>query len=351
MPHTVLGWDIGGAHLKAALIDEQGTVIQIYLEACPLWKGLEYLQQAVQKILKALPIAPDRHAITMTGELVDLFNSRDEGVAQIIQAMQSYLPKQTPMIYAGGKGFFSANDVKEKHYSAIASANWLASASLSASQINSGLFIDIGSTTTDILVCDKGKVQTQAFSDYQRLQSQELVYTGIVRTAVMAVTQTGFFKGQAVGLMAEYFATMADVYRLTGELNEAHDHTETADGDEKTPLASAKRLSRMIGYEFEAQDLAYWQQFAAYLKSQQKQHIKTACQRQLSRLSVDENTCIVGAGIGRFLAQQIAVDLGLIYQDFNQLVKTELLDSPLEIADCAPAVAVACLSQQLTTDF
>jgi len=351
MLQKTLGWDIGGAHLKAALVDEQGTVIQVYLEACPLWKGLEHLQHAVQKILKVLPTMPNTHAITMTGELVDLFNSRDEGVAQIIQAMQSYLPQQTLMIYAGKHGFILANKIKIKHYSAIASANWLASASLSATQINSGLFIDIGSTTSDILVCEHGKVHAQGFTDYQRLQSQELIYTGIVRTAVMAITQTGFFKGQAVGLMAEYFATMADVYRLTGELNEAHDHTETADGNEKTIIASAKRLSRMIGYEFEIQDLAYWQQFAAYLKNQQKQHIKIACQKQLSRLLVDENTCIVGAGIGRFLAQQIAVDLGLVYQDFNQLVKTELLDSPLEIADCAPAVAVACLSQQSNTDF
>ena len=57
----------------------------------------------------------------------------------------------------------------------------------------------------------------EGYTDYQRLISQEMVYTGIVRTAVMAVAQSAQDDGKEVGLMAEYFATMADVYRLTGE--------------------------------------------------------------------------------------------------------------------------------------
>ncbi len=67
MTQTILGWDIGGAHLKAALINQQGIITQVYLEACPLWKGLEYLQQAVEKILQSLVVEVERHAITMTG--------------------------------------------------------------------------------------------------------------------------------------------------------------------------------------------------------------------------------------------------------------------------------------------
>ncbi len=265
-------------------------------------------------------------------------------MSQIIQAMQGYLPNQSLLIYAGKQGFISAQQVCIQDYENIASANWLASASVSATKVETGLFIDIGSTTTDILICEQGCLKAQGFTDYQRLQTQELVYTGIVRTAVMAVTQQGFFKGQAVGLMAEYFATMADVYRLTGELNEAHDHTETADGSEKTLLASARRLSRMIAYEFEEQDLAQWQQFAQYLKHCQKQHIKTACLKQLSLITDTQNITLIGAGIGRFLVQEIANDLGLNYQDFNQLFEVDLGDSQLEIADCAPAVAVAYLA-------
>lgn len=343
----VVGWDIGGAHLKAALLESDGNVIQVYQQLCPLWKGLSELEAALSVILAGLPKVEKIHAITMTGELVDFFSCRDEGVAQIIATLQRYLNHETLLIYAGSSGFIYSENIKPQHYAAIASANWLASASLVAQKLTTALFIDIGSTTTDILLCENGAVQAIGVTDYQRLQAQELVYTGIVRTAVMAVSQVVFFKGQPVGLMAEYFATMADVYRLTGDLNEAHDQTDTADGAEKTILASAKRLSRMIGYEFAETDLNFWQLLAFQLKHQQKQQIQTACLRQLSRQESAPPPCLIGAGVGRFLAKQIAFDLGLVYHDFDDFFPPAPANSAITIADCAPAVAVAYLSRKL----
>ncbi len=174
--------------------------------------------------------------------------------------------------------------------------------------------------------------------------SDELVYTGIIRTAVMAIAQSASFKGQQMGLMAEYFATMADVYRLTGELKEAHDQTDTADGAEKTELASAKRLSRMTGYEFSEQDLDLWKQFAQHIKSQQKHKIRKAVERQLSRNLVSEDAVFIGAGVGRFLVKQLSDELGYAYQDFTDLFKHKLENSMLDIADCAPAASVALLT-------
>jgi probable H4MPT-linked C1 transfer pathway protein len=340
----IVGWDIGGAHVKAALINDKGVVINVYLQACPLWKGLRFLHQAINNILSALPPTNYKHALTMTGELVDLFDSRDDGVKKIITVMQTLIGESKLLIYLGQQGFLNVALLKKEHYSFIASANWLASASWVAESMGDALFVDVGSTTTDILLSQNKRVDIQGFSDYQRLQSQELIYTGIVRTAVMALTQTAVFKGESIGLMAEYFATMADVYRLTGELNEAHDKTDTADGKEKTPLASAKRLSRMIAYEFEDNELDLWKQFALTLKSYQKQQIQTACQRQLSRVLPNKNTYVIGAGIGRFLVKQIAIDLALPYKDFSELFNYNLKNSEIAIADCAPAVAVAYLN-------
>jgi (4-(4-[2-(gamma-L-glutamylamino)ethyl]phenoxymethyl)furan-2-yl)methanamine synthase len=343
--HTV-GWDIGGAHLKAAVLNSDGKVIGVYQKSCPLWKGIEQLEMAMIAILAILPDTQRKHAITMTGELVDFFSHRQEGVAQIIATVQRYISYDPLFIYAGNQGFIPSEQVKPEHYLAIASANWLASASFVAQQLDSALFVDIGSTTTDILLCENQAVQALGFTDYQRLQSQELVYTGIVRTAVMAVAQSVFFQGQSVGLMAEYFATMADVYRLTGDLNEAHDLTETADGAEKTVPASAKRLSRMIGHEFDSQDLTFWLSVALQLKYQQKQHIQQACLRQLSRCADSKRPCLVGAGVGRFLVKQIAADLGCPYQDFEDFFSSAVAEnSAVTSADCAPAVAVAYLSR------
>jgi (4-(4-[2-(gamma-L-glutamylamino)ethyl]phenoxymethyl)furan-2-yl)methanamine synthase len=343
MQQLLIGWDIGGAHVKAALLNAQGDVQQVCLQPCPLWQGLEQLNQAVLQVMASLAVKSARHAITMTGELVDLFACREDGVQQIIAAMRRLLPEQAVYIFAGAAGFLPAAQVTPSYTTVIASANWLATARYAAKQQKHGLLIDIGSTTTDLVLFKEKNVQALGFTDYQRLGSGELVYTGIIRTAVMAVAQQAFFKGQQQGLMAEYFATMADVYRVTGELQEQHDHTVTADGLEKTPLASARRLSRLTGYEFQVEEMALWQQFAAYLRGQQLQMLEAGVARQLSRNLLPAQSCFVGAGVGRFLVQHLAQRLGYAYRDFDELITLASLKDNISAADCAPAVAVALL--------
>lgn len=342
MKNYAIGWDIGGAHVKVAVIQEH-QIIAIYQAPCPLWQGLDKLEFAVQTLLAKLPLEINqRHALTMTGELVDLFANRHDGVQQIIHTMTRLLASDNVQIFCGKHGLLSVTAIDETHYDAIASANWLASATLAAKQIHNGLFVDMGSTTTDILLCENGHVVAQGFSDYERLISGELIYSGIVRTPVMAVVQSIWDNGKNVGIMAEHFATMSDVYRLTGELSEHHDQTPTADGAAKTIAASAQRLSRMVGDDFHVAELARWQTVANDIREQQKQRLQHSCALQLARHASAEKMTVCGAGIGRFLVQEIAANLTCSYLDFSTLFAAnhELEFSP---ADCAPAVAVAYL--------
>ncbi|NOT84506.1 MAG: H4MPT-linked C1 transfer pathway protein [Methylococcaceae bacterium] len=351
MQQTIIGWDIGGAHVKAALLNSDGLLQQVCLQPCPLWQGIEQLHLAVTQVTVALKVTQATHVITMTGELVDCFASREAGVQQIIAAMVQLLPAQALFIFAGKQGFLPVEQVTVTHVEAIASANWLATAYFVAQQLQYGLLIDIGSTTTDILLLNNKTVQAQGFTDYQRLVSGELIYTGIIRTAVMAVARQAMFNGQQQGLMAEYFATMADVYRVTRELQEAHDHSATADGAEKTLVASARRLSRMTGHDFRVEDMALWQQFALTLREQQLQLLTAGVTRQLSRGLLPPQSCFIGAGVGRFLVRTLAQQLGYAYRDFDELITTapyprsfnERESKSLTAADCAPAVAVALL--------
>ncbi|MGZ8152575.1 MAG: hydantoinase/oxoprolinase family protein [Methylovulum sp.] len=345
-----IGWDIGGAHIKAAAINQAGQILTIVQQPCPLWKGLAQLQQAVALIMQSLPMARYCHAITMTGELVDLFTHRDDGVRQIIAAMRELFPESELLIFAGTEGLLPIAQIEDKHYPTIASANWLASALFAAQKVGQGLFIDIGSTTTDILLLKNNQVLAEGYTDYQRLVSQELVYTGIIRTPVMAVAQTALDDDKEVGVMAEYFATMADVYRITGELNEAHDQTETADGAEKSVNASARRLARMIGCDFFPEELPRWRKFAKNIRIQQLELIELACAQQLSRISLAKNSPIIGAGVGRFLVKQLAGHLNYPYLDFADLFPETIHPAAITIADCAPAVAIACLAHSLSDD-
>ncbi len=347
MQDKIVGWDIGGAHLKAALLNDKGVVLAVYQQPCPLWQGISTLEIALADIIDKLPAQGIRHTMTMTGELVDLFANKAQGVSEIIAVMQRVIGQKSLRIYAGRLGFICAELVEPMHVDDIASANWLASANYVTQRIELGLFVDMGSTTTDVLLLRKNQVDALGYTDFQRLVSSELVYTGMVRTAVMAVVQSVNFAGSEVGVMSEYFATMADVYRLTHELNEQHDQSDTADNGDKTEQASARRLARMIGCDIQDYSMSDWQALAHEIRMQQLSRVKLACKKQLSRIEHRTKIQVIGAGIGRCLIEDIALNLGLEYRDFGGFFNTPGHVTDMQIADCAPAVAVAYLAREL----
>ena len=338
----VLGWDLGGAHLKAAAVDRSGKVLWVRQLPCPLWLGLEHLDRAVTDVLEEQPDAR-RHAVTMTGELTDFFRNQAQGVTGILTRFGKRVPAGRTLVYAVLSGFFTPQRAA-KNPEEVASANWAASAQLVASCVPDALFVDIGSTTADIVPIRDGKLAVRGYSDYERLACEELVYTGIVRTPVIALTDRIPFEGNWIAPMAEYFATTADVYRLTGELPEGADQLPAADNGGKTVRDSARRLARMIGRDVESAPLSAWRQCARHLAEVQIQKIRQACDRVLSHAEIAERAPLVGAGVGRFLVNKLAARFSRRYRDFDDLVDTAP-DVASWASSCAPAVAVAVLAQ------
>jgi probable H4MPT-linked C1 transfer pathway protein len=337
----VAGWDLGGAHLKVA-VAERGRLLEVAQVPCPLWQGLEQLTQSIDQVRPLVETAA-LHGITMTGELVDLFDNRSQGVARLIETMTQALPGSELRFYAGRSGFLSPREAQARPEE-VASANWLASASLAAARMEEALFIDIGSTTTDILPIAAGQVEARGLTDATRLICEELVYTGITRTPVMALADAVPFEGARQRLMAEHFATAADVYRLTGQLPEGSDQHPAADGGAKDETGSARRLARMLGRDLESAGMEAWRRLAGYLAERQLQDIQEAAARVLSRGLIGASAPVLGAGIGRFLAAELAARSKRPYRDFAALVEGDEMVCA-RAACCAPAAAVALLAR------
>ncbi|HEY0267854.1 MAG TPA: hydantoinase/oxoprolinase family protein [Methyloradius sp.] len=340
-PKTILGWDVGGAHLKAALVDAEGVAIQVIQVACPLWRGIDRLETAIDHIFNQLKQKPSGHAVTMTGELADIFPDRHAGVIKIAECMQQWLSESVGF-YAGPEGFVDLASVKASTH-LIASANWHASASFIAKEIEEGIFIDIGSTTADIILFSNHSPQYRGFTDAERMQYEELVYTGVIRTPLMAITALIPFAGEWRKLAAEHFATTADIYRLTGDLNEAEDMAETADGTGKSIYESARRLARMIGQDVSDASMDAWVSLALAFKQAQIDSLKSAVLRSLSRNLISIKAPIVGAGAGSFLVCELARQLDQPYIESSSLVKGNSPDERRWAAVCLPAYAVAVL--------
>ncbi len=335
----IIGWDIGGAHLKAVQINAAGEVQAAQQVYCPLWRGLHELAQAFDTMLSN--VQADAHFITMTGELADIFENRFDGVLQIANMAQQKLGNNI-QFYAGEQGFVALEKAAD-NASNIASMNWLASVRFVAQNVHQALFIDIGSTTTDIaLICD-GKLQIQGFNDAKRLQSDELVYTGVVRTPLMALAQKIAFNGTSANVAAEHFATTADVYMLTGDLPLDENMAETADGAEKSVVASARRIARMVGMDSADAPMHTWHELALGFKGAQLLQIKQAVLRQISRIEDLQSLQIVGCGAGDFLAHEIAQQLGFRYHSVTDLIGAKNVQAKEMAAVCFPAFAVASL--------
>lgn len=336
----VTGFDIGGAHLKLAQVTRAGRVLAVVQVPCRLWEGLDRLEAAIGEAQARLaPITAT--AVTMTGELTDLFPDRASGVHALLELVRTSLPKAEHRVWAGRLGFIPLEAAPSLE-SQIASTNWLASASLAARQVGEGLFVDFGSTTTDILLLAGGRVAAQGLTDRDRLASGELVYTGLTRTPLMAVAAEAPFEGRRVPLMNEYFATTADIYRVLGRLPEHADQHATADGGPKTIAASCRRLARMIGADAGDGTAAAWRQLARWFARRQMVQIEDAIALQLSRGLIGETAPLVGAGCGRLCLAELAEMQGRSYRDFGELVESEA-DMADWAATCAPAVAVALL--------
>lgn len=348
---VIIGWDIGGAHLKAVVLDANGVQLNCIQLPCALWRGLTELDVGIKAVFSQIGLqAHDAlHAVTMTGELVDLFPNRYTGVCEITNYAIGLLGSNT-FFYAADHGFVMLDNVA-KHATHIASTNWHASASLLAKHVNNALLIDMGSTTTDIIPIAHSKVALQKLSDSSRMQHDTLVYTGVVRTPIMALAQKLTLNDDAevveMNVAAEFFATMADVYRLTGELPSAKDMAETADGQGKTQQESARRLARMVGFDLEDKPIETWVKLAFSCRALQLKQLKTATLKQLK-----PNVPIIGAGAGSFLVQALAAELGCEYRLLADVLKSDISlsgqlvnDSQLtDLEMCFPAYAVARLA-------
>jgi probable H4MPT-linked C1 transfer pathway protein len=347
---SCVGWDIGGAHVKAALL-RHGEVVDAMQWPCLLWQGTAQLDRVLVAAFERWPdLADCDHAVTMTGEMVDHFANREDGINRIAAILAAALP--APRFFAGDSGWCGAASAAT-HWRQIASANWLATASHAAAALEGeqGLLIDIGSTTTDLIAFRAGRVLTESRSDSQRLSRGELVYQGVVRTPLCALAQRIAWRGVPHNVMNEFFSTSADVYRITGELDPAHDQQASADNAAKDLQHSCERLARMIGLDRDDGSDADWLAFARVWREQQVVELRGQLERVAAANGLGADSVAVATGCGAFLVGEI-LPPGWRRLGYSESVVSPAAGAAAKLAAwvdvAAPAVAVAALAQRET---
>ena len=311
---VTVGWDVGGVQVKAARVERRaGAPSEVRTATRPfeVWRGREQLPAVLREVGGELEIdqaAP--FALTMTAELSDAFRSKREGVLFVMEAMREAFPRN-PAFVLDCRGEFAPLREARSRPLDFAATNWVASALYAASRVDECILVDIGSTTTDIVTICRGRLVCEGRTDLARLTAGELVYTGVLRTNPNTLAAQIPVRGRPCRVAAEHFAVMADAYVLTGRLGEEDYTCSTPDGRDTSPAACAERLARLVCADREMLGDREIAAVARYLIERQLQVVSEALLQVLSRADVPAEAPVAPAGVGAFLAGEVAARLGL----------------------------------------
>ena len=214
---------------------------------------------------------------------------------------------------------------------------------LIADHCANGIFVDIGTTTTDLIPLRAGLPATRGYTDAERLAARELIYAGVVRTPVMAFSRLAPFAGHVQGIAAERFATMADVYRLTATCPMTPTPTQRPISEARAKRKAPRGLRACSGAMPPRHRSRLGWNSPRSLPTCSFSELVEAARALTHREALAPDAPVIGAGCGRFLARRLASELHRPYRDFAEM--TPCAAGTREMAArCAPAVAVALLA-------
>jgi (4-(4-[2-(gamma-L-glutamylamino)ethyl]phenoxymethyl)furan-2-yl)methanamine synthase len=333
---SVIGWDIGGVNTKVAHV-AGGRIVSVRGRPFELQRAPEALVSLLRDLASEVGSPADpgalAHAVTMTAELSQMFRTKHDGVAFVLDALQAAFPFSEIRVFAVDGRFLAPAEARSAPL-AVAAANWSATAHLVALDHPNALLIDTGTTTTDIIPISEGLVVSRGRTDPERLASGELVYTGALRTPAEAIASDIPLRGETVGVSAEGFALAGDVHLWRGDLDPADYTVATPDGRPATKEFAGERLARVVCADREMLDASEISEIAEALARAQVSRMATAIRRVIARHpSLD--TAVV-TGLGAFLGEAAARAAGL-----NVVPLASELGN--DAARFAPAAAVALL--------
>lgn len=274
----------------------------------------------------------ERHAVTMTAELSQLFRTKREGVRFVLDAFDAAFEGEQIQVYTVSGAFISPEEARRRPLE-VAASNWAATATLVSRFERSVILIDIGTTTTDIIPIEDGCVVAAGRTDPERLVTGELVYTGAVRTPAEALISDVRIPGGTAGVSAEGFALIGDALLWLGRLNETDYTAPTPDGRPAELEFAGERLTRFVCADREMLDASAIDSIALELAEAQIGRIVAGIQRVRSRRPSISRAMVTG--VGDFVAAEAARRAGL-----SVVALSDRLGSA---ARAAPAAAVAWL--------
>jgi (4-(4-[2-(gamma-L-glutamylamino)ethyl]phenoxymethyl)furan-2-yl)methanamine synthase len=313
----VLGYDVGGANTKAALVCvKKGKLLnaEVAVEYFPIWKKPEKLTEVLLMLKQKLGVDNiDAVGLTMTAELSDAYQTKREGVNDILNCVSKAFP-EVPVFVLSTAAELVTLDVVKQEPLAVAAANWAATGWLISKKLTNCVVVDVGSTSTSIIPIVNGRVVAIGKTDLDKLICGELVYSGSLRTNVAAIVHSIPIRNVFAGVASELFALSGDVHLVLGNITKEDYSSETADGRGKTMPEALARLTRVVCADTEMLTRQEIIKMAEYIFDKQIQQVVEGLRKVYSytqSLALGRVPVVV-TGLGKnFIARKAAETLGI----------------------------------------
>lgn len=305
----IIGLDIGGANTDCSIIEiEENKIISLnnYREYFPMWKNNDRLQQCLKNFCKN-DSDIDIVCVSMTAELADGYESKKEGVADISgKVMEVFHDKK--VYFVTFEGLKTYEELKKNLISAAA-ANWVGTCELIKYIGKNCIFMDMGSTTTDIIPLKNFHESASGHSDLERLSTGELIYTGMLRTNLASIVHSVPIRENNTRVSSELFTITADIHRILGNINEEEYTCNTPDGNNKDIISCKRRLSRLICADLDTLNDDEIIKLAEYIEKKQIEQIIDGLSEVVKRSKI-KTVAIASIGTGN-LCEKAAKHLNL----------------------------------------
>ena len=332
----IAGFDIGGANTDLGIIefvDGEIKNIEVDFAYLPMWSRNDDLCEVlIELIEKICPVSEiDAVGISMTAELVDAYDTKKDGVLDIVDKCEKIF--DCPVAYVGIDGMMDESEIRKDPLIAAA-ANWIATAQIATLISDNCIFIDTGSTTTDIIPIKDGRECAIGKSDFDRSATGELIYTGTLRTNLASFLDKVELKGKEYRVASELFAQTADVYTVL-DLIDGKDYVcDTFDGEGKSKIDCARRIARIVCADLEMLSMEDIIEMSEFIHQKQVEQIAEGLKQVVETQNLN---LIVTTGLGKDILDKKAAEY------LNLDVKS--MDSILNDDECvvAPAIGTALM--------
>ncbi|MCL2157366.1 MAG: H4MPT-linked C1 transfer pathway protein [Methanobrevibacter sp.] len=335
----IAGFDIGGANTDLAIVDfdKKGEIINIATDFkyLPMWTNKNDLGDTLLNLIDNITNLDsiDAVGISMTAELVDAYKTKKEGVLEIAKEVNDNF--SVPLAFIGVNGVLSYENLKKNPLD-VAAANWIATSQIAGKIAKDCIFVDTGSTTTDIIPVKNGHECAKGRSDMMRLATGELVYTGTLRTNISTFVDEISLDGNNYKISSELFATSADVYNVLGKITMDEYSCDTPDGCGKSIEESRRRISRVLCADLDILSSQDLNKICQEIYKKQVQQISEGINLVSKRENLD---LVIATGLGKDILVSVAAqNLNLKVKSMNEFLSDE---------ECvvAPAIGTAILAQ------